>query len=72
MAAKLPVRNCVVCGLEDKDPRHEVILPDMSTAYHHMDCGSRLNPPCESCTEIMKDSDNAHGSDLRKHLTKDF
>lgn len=63
-----PVRNCLACGGIDDHPRHVVVLPDGSDSAFHYDCHARLNPPCESCTELSTGAGGVTGDDFRAHL----
>lgn len=66
--ADAPVRNCTDCAQEDTDPRHIVVLPDGVEIYHHLDCGSRRNPPCELCAPQLEGWDGTTGDGLRAHI----
>lgn len=67
--ALLDARRCYVCGQRDDHPRDHVVLIDQSSAFHHIDCGARLNPPCFSCEQRLSDSGDATGDALRSFLT---
>jgi hypothetical protein len=65
-----PVRVCVACTQSDDHPRHQVGLPDGSSAYFHFDCHSLLG--CEHCTDQLEGvggvEGNPKGQALRDHL----
>jgi len=64
-----PVRNCLACGQVDDHPRHVITLPDHSEVTYHMDCHSRMNPPCEVCTAQTANAEGKTGDELRAVIT---
>ena len=69
--AHAPTRTCIACGQTDDHPRHQTVLPDQSEVGHHMDCGARLNPPCQTCIDVLKTAkvkDKEIGEDMRAKL----
>lgn len=63
-----PVRSCLACGQTDDHPRHMVVLSDGSEAFWHMDCHSRISPPCSVCAEVISGADGVTGDALRSHI----
>ncbi len=68
MPTETSLRNCTDCGQVDDHPRDSVGLPDGSEAFHHIDCGARRTPPCESCAGQIDRYDGATGDKLRRYL----
>ena len=67
----LDERRCGVCCGRDDHPRDVVELPGGSAFFHHFDCGVLLSPPCQHCTERIKESGDKSGEPLRKFLRGD-
>lgn len=64
-----PVRNCVGCGQTDDHPRHVVDVGGGQELAWHMDCHSRVTPPCGVCTHQLLDvAVGTTGQALRDHL----
>lgn len=64
-----PVRNCIACGQVDDHPRHVIDVGDGREMAFHMDCHSRMNPPCQICADQIADAPvGTIGEDLRAHL----
>jgi len=62
------MRVCVVCGQVDNHPRDVVSLPGDQVAYHHHDCGARLEPACPSCLWLVQHKGDLTGDDWRQHI----
>jgi hypothetical protein len=64
------LRNCMGCGQTDDHPRHHAVQPDGSSAYFHLDCHARLDPPCEVCSRQVAGSSGATGSAMQAHIIR--
>ncbi len=68
----IAARRCYVCGQADDHPRCLWLLPpDQRAAWHHVDCGARLDPPCEDCTNRFAAAGGVSGDPLRAFLRGD-
>lgn len=63
-----PIKTCLACGQTDDHPRHTHVLLDHSEVGHHFDCGARMEPPCESCTQRSAGSAGKTGEAMRQFL----
>lgn len=62
-------RTCFVCGQADDHPMHHSVLPDGSSAYAHMDCHARQDPPCGPCKAVTDSHGGTlTGNELRQHI----
>jgi hypothetical protein len=70
-----PVRTCVGCGQTDDHPKHIIVsasslgAAETESAFH-MDCHTRVTPPCDVCASQIQGAHGAQGDALRSHLTQ--
>lgn len=68
--AAAELRTCMGCGQSDDHPKHHAVQADGGSAYWHMDCHSRVDPPCPSCTPQVAEAKGATGGDFRAHIIR--
>lgn len=60
--------TCLACGQYDDHPKDQVILPDHSSVFYHMDCHSRTDAGCRGCYASTETAGGKTGDALRAHL----
>ncbi len=69
MADSLVATTCLGCGQRDDHPKHQVVINAEHESVHwHMDCHSRVDPPCELCAAQTATAEDKIGAELREHL----
>lgn len=69
-APAAPLRTCMGCAQTDDHPKHHAVQRDGSSAYWHLDCHARLDPPCDVCARQTAGSKGATGSDMQAHIIR--
>lgn len=62
-----PIRPCIGCGQSDDGPRDVVVIGD-KVALWHTDCHARVDPPCPSCSWLVKHQGDLRGDAWRAHI----
>jgi hypothetical protein len=59
---------CEACRQADDHPRHHHVDENNRVVTLHIDCCAEAGCPDGSCDATLKESNNAHGSDLIAHV----
>ena len=59
------VTECRICNQADNHPKHSHWNGD-HWSDRHMDCCAAVG--CDSCANVIKDSDGVKGDELRAHI----